>query len=64
MDKQKNKSRQIKIEFSEETASVEYSNFVVVTHSIEVGQRANRIVNMRDGLIENDEKIQSTYTAN
>ena len=33
MDKQKNKSRQIKIEFSEETASVEYSNFVVVTHS-------------------------------
>ena len=38
--------------------------FVVVTHSIEVGQRANRIVNMRDGLIENDEKFQSTYTAN
>ena len=33
MDKQKNKSRQIKIEFSEDTASVEYSNFVVVTHS-------------------------------
>ena len=33
MDKQKNKSRQIKIEFNEDTASVEYSNFVVVTHS-------------------------------
>ncbi len=38
--------------------------FVVVTHSMEVGQKTNRIVNMRDGLIENDEKLQSTYTAN
>ena len=33
MDKEKNKTQQIKIEFNEENTSVEYSNFVVVTHS-------------------------------
>ena len=33
IEKPKNKSQQIKIEFNEESASVEYSNFVVVTHS-------------------------------
>ena len=33
MEKQRNKSQQIKIEFNEDSASVEYSNFVVVTHS-------------------------------
>ena len=33
MEKDKNKSQQIKIEFNEESTSVEYSNFVVVTHS-------------------------------
>ena len=33
MDKPKNKPQQIKIEFNEDSTSVEYSNFVVVTHS-------------------------------
>ena len=33
IEKPKTKSQQIKIEFNEESASVEYSNFVVVTHS-------------------------------
>ena len=33
MEKNKSKSQQIKIEFNEESTSVEYSNFVVVTHS-------------------------------
>ena len=33
MDKGKDKTKQIKIEFNEENTSVEYSNFVVVTHS-------------------------------
>ena len=33
MEKDKNKSQQIKIEFNEESTSVEYSNFVVITHS-------------------------------
>ena len=33
MEKPKNKSQQIKIEFSEDSTPVEYSNFVVVTHS-------------------------------
>tara|TARA_Y100001970_G_scaffold196426_1_gene238848 strand:+ start:1257 stop:1580 length:324 start_codon:yes stop_codon:yes gene_type:complete len=33
MDKPKNKSQQIKIEFDENSTSTEYSNFVVVTHS-------------------------------
>ena len=33
MEKDKSKSQQIKIEFNEESTSVEYSNFVVVTHS-------------------------------
>ena len=33
MEKDKNKSQQIKIEFNEDSTSVEYSNFVVVTHS-------------------------------
>ena len=33
MEKAKNKPQQIKIEFNEESTSVEYSNFVVVTHS-------------------------------
>ena len=33
MDKQKNKSQQIKIEFDENSTNTEYSNFVVVTHS-------------------------------
>ena len=33
MDKPKNKPQQIKIEFNENSTSVEYSNFVVVTHS-------------------------------
>ena len=33
MEKDKKKSQQIKIEFNEESTSVEYSNFVVVTHS-------------------------------
>ena len=33
MEKNKNKSQQIKIEFNEESTSVEYSNFVVITHS-------------------------------
>ena len=33
MSNEKNKPQQIKIEFNEENTSVEYSNFVVVTHS-------------------------------
>ena len=33
MDKPKNKSQQIKIEFDENSTVTEYSNFVVVTHS-------------------------------
>ena len=33
MEKPANKSQQIKIEFDENSASTEYSNFVVVTHS-------------------------------
>ena len=33
MDKDKNKSQQIKIEFDENSTNTEYSNFVVVTHS-------------------------------
>jgi len=33
MEKDKSKSQQIKIEFNEDSTSVEYSNFVVVTHS-------------------------------
>ncbi len=33
IEKPKNKPQQIKIEFNEESSSVEYSNFVVVTHS-------------------------------
>ncbi len=33
MSSEKNKPQQIKIEFNEENTSVEYSNFVVVTHS-------------------------------
>ena len=33
MDKEKNKSQQIKIEFDENSTTTEYSNFVVVTHS-------------------------------
>jgi len=33
MEKDKKKSQQIKIEFNEDSTSVEYSNFVVVTHS-------------------------------
>ena len=33
IEKPKNKPQQIKIEFNEETSTVEYSNFVVVTHS-------------------------------
>ena len=33
MEKQKDKTQQIKIEFNEDSTSVEYSNFVVVTHS-------------------------------
>ena len=33
MDKPKNKSHQIKIEFDENSTITEYSNFVVVTHS-------------------------------
>ena len=33
MDKEKNKSQQIKIEFDENSTVTEYSNFVVVTHS-------------------------------
>jgi len=33
IEKPKNKPHQIKIEFNEESTSVEYSNFVVVTHS-------------------------------
>ena len=33
MEKQRNKSKHIKIEFNEDSTSVEYSNFVVVTHS-------------------------------
>ena len=33
MDKEKNKSQQIKIEFDENSTITEYSNFVVVTHS-------------------------------
>ena len=33
MEKDKKKPPQIKIEFNEESTSVEYSNFVVVTHS-------------------------------
>ena len=28
--------------------------FILVTHSLEVGERAHRIVNMRDGLIQDD----------
>lgn len=33
MGNEKNKPQQIKIEFNEDNTSVEYSNFVVVTHS-------------------------------
>tara|TARA_B100000579_G_C22669952_1_gene775149 strand:+ start:513 stop:836 length:324 start_codon:yes stop_codon:yes gene_type:complete len=33
MENKQNKPQQIKIEFNEESSSVEYSNFVVVTHS-------------------------------
>ena len=33
MEKSGNKPQQIKIEFNEESSSIEYSNFVVVTHS-------------------------------
>ena len=33
IEKPKNKPQQIKIEFNEESTNVEYSNFVVVTHS-------------------------------
>ena len=29
--------------------------FVIVTHSMEVGDRAHRIVRMRDGMIESDQ---------
>ena len=32
IEKPKNKPQQIKIEFNEESSSVEYSNFVVVTY--------------------------------
>ena len=33
IEKPKNKPQQIKIEFNEESTNIEYSNFVVVTHS-------------------------------
>ena len=33
IEKPKNKPQQIKIEFNEDTTNIEYSNFVVVTHS-------------------------------
>jgi ABC-type lipoprotein export system ATPase subunit len=33
--------------------------FVVVTHALEVGQRANRIIKMRDGQIVNEEDLKA-----
>ena len=36
--------------------------FVIVTHSLEVGRRAHRIVRMRDGVIEREELDPSSAT--
>ena len=38
----------------EELNGINNQTFVIVTHSEEVGQRAHRIVRMRDGRIERD----------
>ena len=42
------------VELIQELNRNDGQTFVVVTHSIEVGRSANRIVRMRDGLIEDN----------